>query len=192
MQFAQEPPRDQGIESFVSEEEKRESIKRALDLHMIDNREAHLRPAQQTLFSFTQGDPNAVIGSGHSFQKSMQGDEEKQEKKLTIEEQRMQQQNEIGSGSSSQAQPMQVRSCPCCISFLQHKFGMSEGEAKKFAMGSDSAGVGYAASSGADYAGGGSSGNYSGGDGGSGGGYSGSSGGSGGNYGGSGGGGYSK
>ncbi|MBS3158398.1 hypothetical protein J4206_03870 [Candidatus Woesearchaeota archaeon] len=183
MQFAQEPPRDQGIESYVSEEEKKERINRALELHQIENREAHLRPAQQTLFSFTQGNPEAVIGSGHSFQKSMQGDE-KQEKKMTIEEQRMQQQNELGSGSSSQAQPMQVRSCPCCISFLQHKFGMSEGEAKKFAMGSDSAGVGYAASSGADYASGGSGGNYSGGDGGSGGGYSGSSGG--GNYGGSG------
>ncbi len=190
MQFAQEPPRGHGIEGYVSEEEKRESIKRALDLHMIENREAHLRPTQQTLFSFTQGDPNAVIGSGHSFQKIQQ--EEKQEKKLTIEEQRTQQQNELGSSSSSQSQPMQVRSCPCCISFLQHKFGMSEGEAKKFAMGSDSAGVGYAASSGADYAGGGSGGNYSGGDGGSSGGYSGSSGGSGGNHGGSGGGGYSK
>ncbi len=189
MQFAQEQQRDQGIESYVSEEEKKERINRALELHQIENREAHLRPAQQTLFSFTQGDPNAVIGSGHSFQ---QKTEEKQEKKLTIEEQRMQQQNELGSNSSSQAQPMQVRSCPCCISFLQHKFGMSEGEAKKFAMGSDSAGVGYAASSGADYAGSGSGGNYSGGDGGSGGGYSGSSGGGSGNYGGSGGGGYSK
>lgn len=190
MQFAQEPPSDQGIESYVSEEEKKERINRALELHQIENREAHLRPAQQTLFSFTQGDPNAVIGSGHSFQKSMQATEEKQEKKLTIEEQRMQQQNELGNSSSSQAQPMQVRSCPCCISFLQHKFGMSEGEAKKFAMGSDSAGVGYAASSGADYAGSSGGGNYSGGDGGSG--YSGSSGSSGGNYGGSGGRGHSK
>ncbi|MBI2136334.1 hypothetical protein HYU06_04630 [Candidatus Woesearchaeota archaeon] len=190
MQFAREQPRDQGIEGYVSEEEKRESVKRALDLHMIENREVHLRPAQQTLFSFTQGDPNAVIGSGHSIQ---QKSEEKQEKKLTIEEQRTQQQNDFSSSLSSQSQPMQVRSCPCCISFLQHKFGMSEGEAKKFAMGSDSAGVGYAASSGADYASGGSSGNYSGGDGGSGGGYSGSSGGGGGgNYGGSGGGGYNK
>src|SRR3989338_6627784 len=190
MQFAQEPPRDQGIESYVSEEEKKERINRALELHQIENREAHLRPAQQTLFSFTQGNPEAVIGYGHSFQKSMQGDE-KQEKKMTIEEQRMQQQNELGSSSSSQAPAMQVRSCPCCISFLQHKFGMSEGEAKKFAMGSDNAGVGYAASSGADYAGGESGGNYSSGDGG--GGYSGSGGGGGGgNYGGSGGRGYNK
>lgn len=172
MQFAQEPPREQGIDSYVSEEEKQERVKRALELHQLENREQHLRPMQQTLFSFTQGNPEAVIGSGHSFQQKI---EEKQEKKLTIEEQRTQQQNDFNSSSSSSgSQPTAVRSCPCCISFLQHKFGMSEKEATNFAMGSDSAGVGYASSSGADYASGGGSGYSSGGSGSNGSGYSGS------------------
>lgn len=141
VQFSQQPIIEEGIDELVSESEKKERIRKALEIHMLQNREAHAGPSGQTLFSFTQGDPNAVIGKIHQFGKTM--GEEEQPKQVSIEEQRMQQQQQQWQ-TEHKATPAPVRTCPCCVRFLQDTFHMNANEATAFAGGGAEGGsVGY-------------------------------------------------
>lgn len=130
VQFQQQPIIEEGIDNLVSESEKKEKIRKALEIHMLQNREVHSRG--QTLFSFTQGNPEAVIGKIHSFSQAM--GEEEQPKKQSIEEQRLQQQQQQWQ-TEHKAAPAPVRTCPCCVRFLQDTFHMGANEATAFAGG---------------------------------------------------------
>src|SRR3989338_8501936 len=159
-QFSQAPIIDEGIDSIVSEQEKKERIQKALEIHMLQNREAHAGPPGQTLFSFTQGDPNAVIGKIHQFGQAV-GIEEEKKKQISIEEQRMQQQQQ--AQPEQKAQPMPVRTCPCCVQFLQSTFHMSDKQANEFVGGASGGAVGYGSNTASEsYGSSGPSGEYSG------------------------------
>ena len=159
-QFSQAPIIDEGIDSIVSEQEKKERIQKALEIHMLQNREAHAGPPGQTLFSFTQGDPNAVIGKIHQFGQAV-GTEEEKKKQISIEEQRMQQQQQ--AQPEQKAQPMPVRTCPCCVQFLQSTFHMSDKQANEFVGGATGGSVGYGSNTASEsYGSSGPSGEYSG------------------------------
>lgn len=139
VQFSQQPIIEEGIDNLVSESEKKEKIRKALEIHMLQNREVHSQG--QTLFSFTQGNPEAVIGKIHSFGQAM--DNEEQPKKQSIEEQRMQQQQQQWQ-TEHKAAPAPVRTCPCCVRFLQDTFHMNANEATAFAGGGGEGGsAGY-------------------------------------------------
>jgi hypothetical protein len=157
VQFNQNPIIEEGLDEMLTDQEKHERIKKALEIHMLDNREAHMKPAGETLFSFTQGDPNAVVGSAHGFAK-----EEKPQQK-SIEEQRMEQQEKFNQSSGPQkAAP--IRTCPCCINFLKQSFGLSDKEVSKYAGGLDGGSGGYqgGSSGGSGYDGGSGGGSYAG------------------------------
>lgn len=142
MQFNQHSVVPEGINELVSENEKKERIQKALDIHMLQNREAHMAPPGQTLFSFTQGDPNAVIGKVHGFGEAI-GSSNEEKKQASIEQQRLQQQQEQWQSSGHKADAAPVRTCPCCVRFLQDTFHMNEKEASSFAMGAESGPVTY-------------------------------------------------
>lgn len=138
VQFKQAPIIEEGIDSIVSEQEKKERIQKALEIHMLDNREAHMVPQGQTLFSFTQGDPNAVIGKAHGFGQAI----EEEKKTKSIEQQQIEQQQQWqSSGHKTEAVP--VRTCPCCVRFLQDTFHMSDKQANEFVGGATGGPVGY-------------------------------------------------
>ena len=158
VQFSQAPIIEEGIDSIVSEQEKKERIQRALDIHMLDNREKHIAPQGQTLFSFTQGDPNAVIGKAHGFGQAME--EEKKAKSIEQQRQEQQQQQWQSSGHKTAAAP--VRTCPCCVQFLQDTFHMSDKQANEFVGGATGGPVGYGSNTASESYGAGASGEYSG------------------------------
>lgn len=137
VQFQQQPIIEEGIDDLVSESEKKEKIRKALEIHMLQNREAHTQG--QSLFSFTQGNPEAVIGKIHSFAQAVSGEEE-QPKQKSIEEQRMQQQQQQWQ-TEHKAAPAPVRTCPCCVRFLQDTFHMGANEATAFAGSGESSGT---------------------------------------------------
>lgn len=141
MRFAEEPITNEGIDNLVSDQEKRENIQKALDIHMLQNREAHVQPTGTTLFSFTQGDPNAVIGTGHGFGKAI-GSQEEEKSQKSIEQQQIEQQQQW-TPSSGHQQNAPVRTCPCCVRFLKDTFGMDDKEATQFTSGADGGPVGY-------------------------------------------------
>lgn len=157
MRFAEEPIADEGIDNLVSDQEKRERIQKALDMHMLQNREAHIQPAGATLFSFTQGNPDAVIGTGHGFGKAI-GSQEDEKSQKSIEQQQMEQQQQWAASTGHQ-QNAPVRTCPCCVRFLKDTFGMDDKEATQFTSGADGGPAGYNGESSADagYAGAGTS-----------------------------------
>lgn len=158
-QFSQQPI-EESIDEMVSESEKKERIQKALEIHMLQNREAHAAPPGQTLFSFTQGDPNAVIGKIHQFGQVM--DEERKEKK-SIEQQDMEKQQQQWQTSEQKHQPAPVRTCPCCVQFLQSTFHMSDKQANEFVGGATGSPVGYGSNTASEsYGGSGPSGEYSG------------------------------
>ena len=158
VQFSQQPIIEEGIDNLVSESEKKEKIRKALEIHMLQNREAHSQG--QTLFSFTQGNPEAVIGKIHSFAQAM--GEEEQPKKQSIEEQRIQQQQQQWQ-TEHKAAPAPVRTCPCCVRFLQDTFHMNANEATAFAGGTESSGgAGYQSNAPTESYGAGPSSEYSG------------------------------
>lgn len=157
VQFNQAPIIEEGIDSIVSESEKKERIRKALEIHMLDNREKHMAPEGQTLFSFTQGEPNAVIGKAHGFGEAM---EEKKTK--SIEEQRIEQQQQQWQSSGHKTQGAPVRTCPCCVQFLQNTFHMSDKQANEFVSGATGGPVGYGGNTASESYGAGASGEYSG------------------------------
>ncbi|MEK6867985.1 MAG: hypothetical protein AABX98_04130, partial [Nanoarchaeota archaeon] len=148
------------IDEMVSEQEKKERIQKALEIHMLQNREAHAGPPGQTLFSFTQGDPNAMIGKIHQFGQAM--DEEGKTQKKSIEQQQIEkQQQQWQSEQKHQAAP--VRTCPCCVQFLQSTFHMSDKQANEFVGGAPGGSVGYGSNTASEsYGSSGPSGEYSG------------------------------
>lgn len=127
MQFAKtiHEPHEEGIQSLVSEKEKRERIQKALEIHMLENREAHLSGELPVRAE--------QIEQAHSFGKTMQP---------FGAEYHGQGQPSRGEGSSSvrAQQPPQeekLRSpvrkmCECCMRFLCHSFGMDPKEAQRF------------------------------------------------------------
>ncbi len=141
MQFNQGSIAPEAIDELVSENEKKERIQKALEIHMLENREAHMKPPGQTVFSFTQGDPNAVIGKVHGFGEAIGafGEEKKQP---SIEQQRQEQQKQQWQ-TEQKHQPTPVRTCPCCVRFLQDTFHMNEKEATTFTGGAESGPVTY-------------------------------------------------
>ncbi len=158
VQFNQAPIIDEGIDSIVSEQEKKERIRKALEIHMLDNREKHMAPEGKTLFSFTQGDPNAVIGKVHGFGEAMED-----KKTRSIEQQRQEQQQEQWQSSGHKTQGAPVRTCPCCVQFLQNTFHMSDKQANEFVGGATGGPVGYGSNAASEsYGAGGASGEYSG------------------------------
>ncbi len=141
MRFTEEPIADGGIDTLVSDQEKREKIQKALDIHMLQNRDVHTMPQGQTLFSFTQGDPHAIIGSGHAFAKAI-GSQEEEKSQKSIEQQQMEQQQQwIPSSGHQQNAP--VRTCPCCVRFLKDTFGMEDKDVNQFIGGVDGGPAGY-------------------------------------------------
>lgn len=173
-QFSQQPI-EESIDKMVSESEKKERIQKALEIHMLQNREAHAGPPGQTLFSFTQGDPNAMIGKIHQFGQAMENEEAKTQKK-SIEQQQIEQQQQQWQSSEQKHQPAPVRTCPCCVQFLQSTFHMSDKQANEFVGGTTGGAVGYGSNTASEsYGSSGPSGEYSGAPSGN---YSGSSGGS--------------
>ncbi|MBI5072497.1 hypothetical protein HZA99_01635 [Candidatus Woesearchaeota archaeon] len=141
VQFSQEHKFEESIDAMVSDNEKKERIKRALDIHMLNSREKHMQPMGQTLFSFTQGDPNAMIGKQHSIGQA--GESEEEQKQKSIEEQRMEQQQQLWQSSGQKQHGAPVRTCPCCVQFLQDTFHMSNKEATEFTGGGGSEAVMY-------------------------------------------------
>ena len=139
-QFSKQHDFSEGIDNIVSDQEKKERIKRALDIHMLENREKHTSPIGQTLFSFTQGDPNAMIGKQHSLNQAAGSDEEQQK---SIEEQRMEQEQQLWQSSGQKQHATPVRTCPCCVQFLQDTFHMSNKEATEFTGGGSGGPVTY-------------------------------------------------
>ena len=158
VQFNQAPIIEEGIDSIDSEQEKKERIQRALDIHMLDNREAHMAPQGKTLFSFTQGEPNAVIGKEHGFGQAM----EEEKKTKSIEEQRQEQQQQQWQSSGHKTAAAPVRTCPCCVQFLQDTFHMSDKQANEFVGGATGGPVGYGSNTASESYGAGASGEYSG------------------------------
>ena len=158
VQFSQAPIIEEGIDSIVSEQEKKERIQRALDIHMLDNREAHMAPQGKTLFSFTQGEPNAVIGKEHGFGQAM----EEEKKTKSIEQQRQEQQQQQWQSSGHKTEGAPVRTCPCCVRFLQDTFHMSDKQANEFVSGATGGPVGYGSNTASESYGAGASGEYSG------------------------------
>jgi hypothetical protein len=150
-QFNQQPIIEEGLADMLTDQEKHERIKKALEIHMLQNREAHMKP-QETIMSFTQGDPNAVVGSAHGMT------EEKKEKSL---EQKQAEEQQLWNQSSSKQKALPVRTCPCCVNFLKN-FGLSDKDVAKYTSGLDGGPVGYqgGSSGGSEYSG--SSGGYSG------------------------------
>lgn len=158
VQFNQAPIIEEGIDSIVSEQEKKERIRKALEIHMLDNREKHLAREEKTLFSFTQGDPNAVIGKAHGFGEAME-----EKKTASIEQQRMEQQQQQWPSAGHKTQAAPVRTCPCCVQFLQNTFHMSDKQANEFIGGATGGPVGYGSNTASEsYGAGGASGEYSG------------------------------
>lgn len=159
VQFNQAPIIEEGIDSIVSEQEKKERIRKALEIHMLDNREAHMTPPGQTLFSFTQGDPNAVIGKVHGFGQAI----EEEKKTKSIEEQRMEQQQQQWQSAGHKTAAAPVRTCPCCVQFLQDTFHMSDKQANEFVGGATGGPVTYGSNTASEsYGAGGATGEYSG------------------------------
>lgn len=155
------------IESLASEEERREYIQKSLQLHMLENREAHQTPQGQTLFSFTQGNPDAVIGKQHAFAKAFGEEEQKSQqtqRQATQQQSQQKQEHDQWQPSSRKQEAAPVRTCPCCARFLTEKFGMSEKDANTFMKGAETttgyrtAGGNYSSDSGSSYN---SSGGYS-------------------------------
>lgn len=142
-QFSQQHNFNEGIDEIVSDNEKKDRIKRALDIHMLENREKHMQPMGKTLFSFTQGDPNAVVGKQHSFGEAMTNQQEEPQKQKSIEEQRMEQQQQLWQSSGQKEHAAPVRTCPCCVQFLQDTFHMSNKEAVEFTGGASGGPVTY-------------------------------------------------
>ncbi len=158
VQFSQHPIIEEGIDELVSEQEKKERIKKALEIHMLQNREAHMAPQAQTLFSFTQGDPNAVIGKIHQFDQQAG-----EEPKKTIEQQRIEQQQQQWQSSEQKHQAAPVRTCPCCVQFLQSTFHMSDKQANEFIGGATGSPATYGSNAASEnYGSGAPSGEYSG------------------------------
>ncbi len=48
VQFSQEHNFEESIDAMVSDNEKKERIKKALDIHMLETREKHMQPMGQT------------------------------------------------------------------------------------------------------------------------------------------------
>ncbi len=147
VQFSQEHNFEESIDAMVSDNEKKERIKKALDIHMLETREKHMQPMGQTLFSFTQGDPNAMIGKQHSIgnmdQATGSEQEQQNQEQKSIEQQRMEQQQQLWQSSDHKQQAAPVRTCPCCVQFLQDTFHMSNKEATEFTGGATGGPVTY-------------------------------------------------
>ncbi len=165
MRFAHDAMDNEGINNLVSDKDKKEQVQKALDIHMLQNREMHMMPQGQTLFAFTQGDPNAVIGIGHGFGKAIGSQEEEKSRKSIEQQQFERQQQWTPSGGHQQNAP--VRTCPCCVRFLKDTFGMDDKEANQFTSGTDGGPAGYNGESSADAGYAGANSGYAGSDGGS-------------------------
>ena len=160
MKFAEEvSTKKTSIEQFVSEKERKDYIQKALQIHMLDNREQHAAPPGQTLFSFTQGEENAMIGKTHQFAKAF-GEEGQQEQKQQPQQQAPQH-DQSWQFSSEKREPAPVRTCPCCARFLTDKFGLNEKQAKEFMQGADTT-TGYQSGQASSYENKSQSGEYSG------------------------------
>lgn len=149
-QFSQTPVIEEGIDSIVSEQEKKERIRKALEIHMLNNREAHMTPPDKTPYSLKQ-------------ENSEQGDEiEKEEKQKSIEQQRLEQQLQWQT-SDFKIPVAPVRTCPCCTQFLQNTFHMSDKQANEFVGGATSDTIGYGSNAASEsYGNSGPSGEYNG------------------------------
>ncbi len=160
VQFSQQPI-EESIDEMVSEQEKKERIRKSLEIHMLQNREVHMEPQEQKVFSFTQGDQNAVIREIHQFGQAIGAEEQPQQK--SIEQQRMEQQQQQWQSTEQKHHVAPVRTCPCCIQFLQSTFHMSDKQANEFISGATGGPVIYGSSAASEsYGSVGSSGEYGG------------------------------
>ncbi len=133
--FAQQPIIEEGLDDMLTDQEKHKHIRKALEIHMLENREAHMK--KEAISSFTQGNQPNVIESSHQFDT----EEEKKQQK-SIEQQQLEQQQQWASSRGNQ-QGIPVRTCPCCVNFLRGAFGLSDKDTAKYTDGVENGPVNY-------------------------------------------------
>ena len=107
MEFTQNTRKS--IDSFPLEEDKKEHVRRALEIHMQRNPEAHME---------VKAEKEDIMAGNFQDNSSSQQD------------------NDVARGQDTYQ--LSVRACPCCLNFLKAKFNMSDKDARKF-LGMDSA-----------------------------------------------------
>ena len=113
MQFNQN-----NLEQRVPEEDTKNHVLKAREIHMLENRETHMLPPNQRMEDISK--------FGKAF-----GHEFKEKEPLEIKSSQPKFPQQTQKGKDHFLAPVR-KMCECCMRFLTHKFGMSDDKAKAF------------------------------------------------------------